>query len=87
MQVIHKYVERVIDERIEEKKQKKVDTENNVKNDYGIKKRLAFLDMLLDARIDGRQLSRVDLRDEVNTFMFEVNMKYLKCFWYPTLQQ
>ncbi|KAH1013367.1 hypothetical protein HUJ04_002366 [Dendroctonus ponderosae] len=72
LRIIHKHVDAVISQRIEEHNQKAKKSESSQADDFGVKKRLAFLDMLLDARIDGKPLSRKELRDEVNTFMFEV---------------
>lgn len=40
--------------------------------DSDAQKRMALLDILLQSAIDGQPLSNADIREEVDTFMFEV---------------
>ncbi|CAH1108887.1 unnamed protein product [Psylliodes chrysocephalus] len=68
LKVLHAHTDTVIDRRIKEMKNCVV--ENN-ENDVGIKKKMAFLDTLLNSNCDGKPLSRTDIREEVDTFMFE----------------
>lgn len=71
LKVIHRYIENVISQRKEERQKGSLSDKKKNSESDGIKKRLAFLDLLLDLKIDGQPLSMRDLRDEVNTFMFE----------------
>lgn len=48
-------------------------SESDSDSDQGVKKRRAFLDMLLQAvDEDGNKMSHQDIQEEVDTFMFEV---------------
>lgn len=71
LQVLHGRTDSVIQMRRENilqegsKKQKTAETD-----ELGRKKKVPFLDMLLQASIDGRPLTNTEIRDEVSTFMF-----------------
>lgn len=72
LKVLHQFTENVIKER----RQKLTGMMNNNSiesiDDIGIKQKKAFIDILLNSTIDGEPLSDKDIREEVDTFMFEV---------------
>ncbi|CAG9827259.1 unnamed protein product [Diabrotica balteata] len=77
IKIIHAHTDSIIEQRIRERT-KCVSDKNGVyelshKNDvdeFNQKKRLAFLDLLLESTIDEKPLSRLDIREEVDTIMF-----------------
>merc|ERR1712098_351424 len=68
LSTLHGFTNKVIAEKKQEYKYKKKATSMD---DVGLKKRLAFLDLLIEASDDGDVLSDEDIREEVDTFMFE----------------
>lgn len=72
LKILHGVTDSVIAEKRKQlQNDKKASNENNL--EFGVKKRLAFLDLLMNIEIDGEPLSDADIREEVDTFMFEVS--------------
>jgi cytochrome P450 family 4 len=72
LKVLHQFTESVIKER--RSKLNGLVNNNSIESidDFGIKRRKAFIDILLNSTIEGKPLSDTDIREEVDTFMFEV---------------
>lgn len=68
LKILHGYTDNVI---ISRRKQLMNNSKVDATNEFGVKKREAFLDMLLQTSIDGKLLTNLEIREEVDTFMFE----------------
>ncbi|RZC33754.1 cytochrome P450 4C1, partial [Asbolus verrucosus] len=71
LNVLHQYTNNVINKRREELLKEFSSKRNDNSADIGIKKKMAFLDLLLQATVDDRPLTNDEIREEVDTFMFE----------------
>lgn len=71
LKTLHDFTDSVIVARREELASKKQSSVEDDVDDIGAKRKLALLDVLLQSTINGQPLSNMDIREEVDTFMFE----------------
>lgn len=70
LQTLHSFTDNVIQKRRETLARTSL-LDENMTDDLGVKRKLAFLDILLQSNINGQFLSNLEIREEVDTFTFE----------------
>lgn len=83
LKIIHDYTYSVIESR--KKNLQENSNDINDTDEFGKKQKKTFLDLLLQYKRDGESISEADIREEVDTFMFEVcaiNKKNIDLIFY-----
>lgn len=71
LRVLHGFTENVIRRRRQQLSNVKLGNDDSSNDDDGVRKKRAFLDVLLQSTIDGKPLNDLEIREEVDTFLFE----------------
>lgn len=90
LKILHNFTKKVIrDRRQELVSSRKNDSSmaNGSREDYGIKKKEVFLDILLKSNINGEPMTDSEILEEVDTFMFEVWKEMFETFNENMLKQ
>jgi cytochrome P450 family 4 len=72
VEVLHGYTKSVINSKRKELEEIRKEGNYSDVDDLGRKKKKVFLDLILEATVDGQSLSDEEIREEVDTFMFGV---------------
>lgn len=75
LKVLHSFTNEIVENRrksiVKEDVEVKLNYQDQEDEDVGIKKKMALLDVLLRATVDGKPLTNAEIAEEVDTFMFE----------------
>lgn len=76
LKVLHNFTDKVIKERKELRKRLSIPDASMESDEFGKKRRLAFLDLILQETENRPFFTDQDIREEVDTFMFAVSFLF-----------
>lgn len=83
LKVLHDFTISIIEKRRQEMIESGLSNKSSTEiesDSFGVKKKMAFLDVLLMSTIDGNGLTNTEIQNEVDTFMFE-GKYFNQSFW------
>lgn len=71
LKTLHTFTDAVIASRRKELEEQRQGKDSSPEAEFGIKRKMNLIDLLLQTNCEGRPLTNLEIREEVDTFMFE----------------
>lgn len=89
LQVLHSFTNQIVENRRETLGKDSLEAKATYEDEdigIGIKKKMALLDVLIQAKIDDKPLTNAEIAEEVDTFMFEGKRRFFQVSSWQTIE-